>query len=623
MIERLHIGNFKAISAPVTIDIRPIVLLVGPNAAGKSTILHAIHYLRELIVNDDPDPHEVADGQINLGGFRNLVHRHDPEAPIVIGADFTLEGLHASLDDDRKHLLVGVEYQAMAEAMLRAIHSVRILCIVSNTDMGRDIHRPRMDRVMVSINDEFFGQFRGLPNNLLHVLGPALGLAIAPDTFLCFNMMHPVIQCAAEMAPDLARLPELLPPLECEENRDEKMIRDFLAFPEGTAMAHSLSPLLRVDGHVLPDHNRRFTGLVDDRDSGLEDPAREILRLADAVIHTAIVEPLRYLATKILDDFCHIGPLRQIPTRDDRGVSHIKGDSWFNGSTAWRYLAEESDDIGDPYLVSDVNVKLSGKEWMDSGFSIRRTCYRTFEDNALEIQRELDMFGEQSEVATPCAGFLRKLRGDLSRATKKDLLKLVEEVKGELGNLPYRERIVIRDVQRGLDVSPEDIGTGISQVIPTLVATGSRQIGLVALEQPELHLHPRMQLAYADVLIEHALHNSSLRPKRILVETHSEHILLRLLRRMRETTQSGCKFTTEEVDHMRKQHAWGSPEYKAYEHLRERALRPEDIAVIYVEAPEKEGGSLQIRRLRVDETGEFIDRWPRGFFAEREEELFS
>jgi hypothetical protein len=41
--------------------------------------------------------------------------------------------------------------------------------------------------------------------------------------------------------------------------------------------------------------------------------------------------------------------------------------------------------------------------------------------------------------------------------------------------------------------------------------------------------------------------------------------------------------------------------------------------VIYVESDEQ---GVQFRALRVDKEGEFIDRWPKGFFEERAEELF-
>ncbi len=54
-ITGITIENFKGISAPVTIPLRPITLLFGANSAGKSTITQAIHYARELLERNNAD----------------------------------------------------------------------------------------------------------------------------------------------------------------------------------------------------------------------------------------------------------------------------------------------------------------------------------------------------------------------------------------------------------------------------------------------------------------------------------------------------------------------------------------------------------------------------------------
>ena len=82
--------------------------------------------------------------------------------------------------------------------------------------------------------------------------------------------------------------------------------------------------------------------------------------------------------------------------------------------------------------------------------------------------------------------------------------------------------------------------------------------------------------------------------KTLIIETHSEHIMLRLLRRVRERTDG-------EVP----PGALG--------------LTPDDLSVIYVESSVE---GVRFRPLRVSPDGDFVDRWPQGFFAERAEELF-
>ena len=76
-----------------------------------------------------------------------------------------------------------------------------------------------------------------------------------------------------------------------------------------------------------------------------------------------------------------------------------------------------------------------------------------------------------------------------------------------------------------------DVGFGVSQVLPVItllyyVPEGST----VILEQPEIHLHPSAQAHLADVILNVAQH----RKVQVIVESHSEHLLLRLQRRIAE-----------------------------------------------------------------------------------------
>jgi predicted ATPase len=76
-----------------------------------------------------------------------------------------------------------------------------------------------------------------------------------------------------------------------------------------------------------------------------------------------------------------------------------------------------------------------------------------------------------------------------------------------------------------------DVGFGVSQVLPVItllqyVPEGST----VILEQPEIHLHPLAQAGLADVIIQAATH----RRIQVILESHSEHLLLRLQRRIAE-----------------------------------------------------------------------------------------
>jgi hypothetical protein len=133
-----------------------------------------------------------------------------------------------------------------------------------------------------------------------------------------------------------------------------------------------------------------------------------------------------------------------------------------------------------------------------------------------------------------------------------------------------------------------DVGSGFSYLFPILVALWHDTWSVI--EQPELHLHPAAQCDLADVFI-----TAKNMGHAALIESHSENLILRILRRIRETTEGRVK---------------------------EKSLRvtPDDVAVLYFD-PQSDG-TTKVKQLRISRDGDFIDRWPAGFFEERSQELF-
>lgn len=137
----------------------------------------------------------------------------------------------------------------------------------------------------------------------------------------------------------------------------------------------------------------------------------------------------------------------------------------------------------------------------------------------------------------------------------------------------------------------EDVGSGVPFVLPVLCAASFG--GLIKVQQPELHLHPALQSSIADVFIEETIKQED---SQFIIETHSEHLLLRLLRRIRDTEK---KITSS----------------------MELPLKPEDIAIYYFD-PQVTGGTVVSRQL-VTPLGDFYNDWPRGFFSDRDGDLFN
>ncbi|MBK1630226.1 hypothetical protein CKO31_05595 [Thiohalocapsa halophila] len=79
ILKALTLENFKGIREPVRIEFAPLTLLFGPNNAGKSTIVQALMYAREVLERDNCDVGrtELGGDVVDLGGFKNLVHDQD------------------------------------------------------------------------------------------------------------------------------------------------------------------------------------------------------------------------------------------------------------------------------------------------------------------------------------------------------------------------------------------------------------------------------------------------------------------------------------------------------------------------------------------------------------------
>jgi predicted ATPase len=130
------------------------------------------------------------------------------------------------------------------------------------------------------------------------------------------------------------------------------------------------------------------------------------------------------------------------------------------------------------------------------------------------------------------------------------------------------------------EVNLTDVGFGVSQILPVLVQLlyVERRSTLI-FEQPELHLHPRAQSALADVFIDALGMQEEGKDRKIqlLVESHSEHFLRRLQRR-----------------------------------IAEERLAPDQVALYFCK-PGPEGSSVE--ELKLDEYGN-ISNWPENFFGD-------
>ena len=151
----------------------------------------------------------------------------------------------------------------------------------------------------------------------------------------------------------------------------------------------------------------------------------------------------------------------------------------------------------------------------------------------------------------------------------------------EIGQGTNLYRAMVKTSSSSVATALTDVGFGVSQVLPALVSLYYVPEGsTVLMEQPEIHLHPSVQSGLADVMINVA----TTRNVQIIVESHSEHLMRRLQRRVAE----------------------GDGE-----------LSSEDVKLYFVSA---NNGVAQAEDLALNKWGE-IENWPERFFGDEMGEI--
>lgn len=146
-------------------------------------------------------------------------------------------------------------------------------------------------------------------------------------------------------------------------------------------------------------------------------------------------------------------------------------------------------------------------------------------------------------------------------------------------------KVTLEERKGSEPINLKDVGFGTSQVLPVVVQSVLAQKDtLVIIEQPELHLHPSAQAVLADLFIKKTREGA-----RFLIETHSEHILLRLQRRIAETTHEVLRAKKQKTAET------GTPRHDSY------SLASEEFILIFIF---RLGMQSSIEKIRTDNLGQ-------------------
>jgi AAA15 family ATPase/GTPase len=544
-ISSITIENFKGIKEPIRVDFKPITLLFGPNSAGKSTIVQALHYALEIFErnNLDPDRTSIGGNVVDLGGFETLVYNHDVSKSIRLKIELDLQ------DEDLPQYIDGYEDIGLSQFSDKQIEKISMratsAAIEVSVKWSRQLSRPVLFQYKVEINGAHLATIETTDDgkqvflSKINPLNPVFLENISPDEAQGIIKRYFAEESAGE--DEFEKLGPILPAL-MTNFKMEKGIAG-LTQPIGIAGAGTAMPQW---GKALDFHGPIWADDTDRIDEG------NLLMCLSALI----VGPGE-LVRDGLKKMCYIGPMREIPPRNFTPEKSPDPSRWSSGLKGWDilYTAEK-------WFIEQLNRWLNQEDRLNAGYTIEVKRFREIgEDDPISIL--------------------------INEGVGLDEMDIIQT---RMSEIPIKSRVSIRDEKTGIELMPQDVGIGISQTLPVIIGALHIKEGILAIEQPELHIHPALQVSLGDLFISRSRESQVC----FLIETHSEHLMLRFLRRIRETDEGDL------------------PPGKD-------PLRPDQLAVYYVE---QGGTGVSVSPIRISEDGEFIDRWPKGFFSERAEELF-
>ncbi|MEW4453062.1 DUF3696 domain-containing protein [Bremerella sp. JC817] len=545
MLKAIELENFKAFGERNRIELAPITLIFGENSAGKSSILQALNLLKQTRESRDKGAlilPRTDGGIVDLGGFREMVFDHDLSRDVSIRVDYSQDrsarGRHSVPVEANDSEYIGFEVGFNRRPEDHEVQ-LKAITLYSSAASGKvaefqPVELPPDQLRRMARDSQAILRAHRTPR--LSEVRAAKCSSLTSDTAFWSEIFERTKRRADKIAEELRQLQhdgqesEQQGTLfkEVDEDQQQWLAQideaisfynsDFTsdAFIERMKRAE-LETVIALDGFVpLPIRQRESGGLPELETFRRYGPTRIRMRDLTLDLMAFAVDCGRKLDTA-LENIYPMGPFRQPPERWYLFTGTSPKDVGYRGDLLPDLLFRR------PEIVEEAN------HWLDK----------------LEI-------GYHIKVQSV---------GDPSR----DLFEV---------------RLLDRRRGGDVDVALTDVGFGISQILPLIVQSlaGERQI--ITIEQPEVHIHPRLQADLGDLL---AATVQDPRNHQFVVETHSEHLVLRMQRLIR----SG-------------------------------QLTPDDVSILYVR---RGTNGSQVERLRLDEDGDFIDDWPGGFFPERLREL--
>ncbi|NCC61814.1 MAG: hypothetical protein EOM12_12940 [Verrucomicrobiae bacterium] len=560
-INRVIIENFKAFRERQEFKLAPITLLYGPNSAGKSSIIQALAYAYHISRTKDFDPQflDIGGSRISVGGYENLVYNHDPNRNITLGfevdhTEFNSTIMLSDVQITSSTHIVTFDSKCCKEYELQ-LNGVFFLRMKTET------YEYTKDDITKVPEISLIKQTSSMKITEFNHNHP---VAINAWITLCKSACESACKSNSNLGKEVQvrseeKFNEFLQKEWIIKNPPSEMLDEYLL--QYIFSPHQFPPSCNnIDLTVLHDINKReqeFEDLTQEMITNEDDSTVRVsgdigamfAKRASVFIMHVVDDAINALSrqenkggVESALTLIHLGPHRYVPERNwIIKNAHSSGNMIEFMAEGW---ALESD------ALNFVNSWLNSQNRLDTNYEIR-------EREFIEHQPESTKHSAPSKRVSS---------------------------------------IYLYDLNRNIEVAFSDVGSGISQILPVLLASSMASDDIILIEQPELHLHPALQAELADLFIMCSRRNSEDISNEdlmadagiFIIETHSEHLLLRLMRRIRETRN---KTLPEDMPPITKN----------------------EVCVLYIE---NLGTRSIVREMPLNNYGELVRDWPGGFFEE-------
>lgn len=567
MIRKISFENYKAFKNG-ELKLKPITILLGANSVGKSSIINLLLMLQQTArVSNYKSALRLHGENVSLGECENIFRNKVKNNDIVVGFEFESPQLTNLLQRKLFEDLIERIIDPIRFLYMRSMRSARSIKTHKRRDFKDYFPKEIYDYIndMKSLGDIPMSKdlFMSLIDGLTHINNELGSIKETSDDYIRYYFRRGYHNYHSSRE----TLETIFDYLSAVRLLDESIFN--MTF-DCICLNVKGEDTIKLKTFIIKCHDKEILNVKFDYalDSGFykdvkirsDFSSKELLR--EEKSKQQFIKLLKHNSTifswidpydEQYRDFYFEDADNDINTIDTKIVSQIIGLSL---SSIRRNFTKE--------LVNHVSpLRAHPKRYYFLDNANINTSINTLDGNSLT-----EVLKENAKVRAKVNEWLDKFDLQVNVSTLQDII----------------HKLKIR--QYALDLDITDVGFGISQILPIIVQGFlSFKNSLTMIEQPEIHLHPKMQADLADLFIDIVNKGETISgdfgnaQKYLLIETHSEYLLRRLRRRIFE----------------------GKISY-------------DDIAIYFLEHPNDDFSGTVINERPISSTGYF--EWPEDFYSD-------